>query len=225
MFDRDWETATEEQASADEIHGLTTSALREWNRTSEPATHAVPGDLSALPPGPCLSAILSTIRPSALSGHDAVTVLKAMSKLVSHNQASLYQMIEEIAHRDGPGMVKNMDANEFAAAEVAAALRLTRRSAALETDLAADLCRRRPEVLASLRIGDIDLRRARVIVKNVSHLEDTLADEVVERVLPFAHRLTTGQLAARIQRLAIEVDPESAQKKRREGVIQRRDPP
>lgn len=217
-----WATVPEEQVSTAEIERLTSDAVQQWDEASETAAHSIPAGLDQLPPGPYIAAILSSMDPARLSGHDTVTVLKALSKLVSHFQAGLYQTIEEVGHRRGPGMEKVSETVDHAAAEVAAALRLTRRSADIERGLAADLSRRRPGVLKSLRNGDIDLRRARVIVNNVSHLEDDLAEQVVECVLPIAPKLTTGQLAARIQKLVIEVDPESAQKRRRENVMHRR---
>jgi len=222
MFDTSWEKMPEELFSPEEIETLTTGARREWEQVPPHSKHSIPKGLADLAPGPYLAAILSSIDPSRLSGHDTVILLKSLARLISHFQASMYQTIDEVGHRSGPSMEKMSELSEHAAAEVAAALRLTRRSADLETGLAADLSRRRPEVLASLRNGDLDLRRARTIVANVSHLEDDLADHVVECVLPIAPRLTTGQLAARIQKLAIEIDPESAQKRRREGVMQRR---
>ena len=226
MFDTrsnpSWRTVPEELVATADIERLTGDALREWEEDPTPAEQSIPGGLDHLAPGPYVVAILSAVDPTHLSGHDTVTVLKALSRLISCFQADLYQTMEEVGHRNGPDMDKVSETVDHAQTEVAAALRLTRRAAVIETGLAADLTRRRPEVLESLRNGDIDLRRARVIVSNVSHLEDEAADEVVASILPVAPRLTTGQLAARIQRLAIEIDPESAQKRRREGVMQRR---
>ena len=72
---------------------------------------------------------------------------------------------------------------ESAAAEIAAALRLTRRAADSDLALALDLKQRLPRVWEPLAAGIIDLRRARVIVSGTAHLSEETAREVVERII------------------------------------------
>jgi hypothetical protein len=73
-----------------------------------------------------------------------------------------------------------------------------------------------------LRVGLIDLSRARVIVEHTLHLEDEVRDQVVNLALERAPGQTTGLLAARIRRLALWVAPESARKRYEEGLEERR---
>jgi hypothetical protein len=64
--------------------------------------------------------------------------------------------------------------------------------------------------LAALQAGDLDVAKAMVLVNTTSHLNPDLRAAVVERVLEAAPRLTTGQLRARLDRIVIETDPDSA---------------
>jgi hypothetical protein len=111
---------------------------------------------------------------------------------------------------------------EAAASEVRAALRLTRRAADHHLDLALALRDRLPAVLASLKAGEIDQRRATVIVNGTSHLPDDTARLVADQVLPRAGRLTTGQLRERLRKLAIEACPDTARERCEQAIDQRR---
>jgi hypothetical protein len=113
-------------------------------------------------------------------------------------------------------------AAEAAAAEIRAALRLTRRAADSELSFAMDLRQRLPRLWDRLAAGDVDLRRAKTIRYGTTHLPDGTARLVVDRVLDDAPRLTTGQLAARIRKLCIEVDPDQAKERYEQAVDERR---
>ncbi len=88
--------------------------------------------------------------------------------------------------------------------------------------MAISLRQRLPRVWSALAEGDIDPRRARIIACDTSHLDQETARQVVEEVITHAPRLTTGELAARIHRLCMEVDPEAAQERYTEAVSERR---
>jgi hypothetical protein len=92
------------------------------------------------------------------------------------------------------------------------ALRLTRRAADDELDTALTLQHRHPQLWEALATGRLDARRVKTMLWGTIHLSDAAAQMVVERVLARAGQLTTGQLAALIRRLCIEVDPEDAQR-------------
>ena len=113
-------------------------------------------------------------------------------------------------------------AESLAAAEIRAGLRWTRRAAEFELVCALGLERRLPRVWDLLAAGVIDTRRATTILDGTAHLSDEAAEMVVERVLERAGQLTTGQLAALIRRLSIEVDPEDAQHRYETAVTGRR---
>jgi hypothetical protein len=114
------------------------------------------------------------------------------------------------------------DIDEFAAEEIGAALCFTRRAADTHLGLALDLAEKLPKVGDALRLGLIDLARARVIVDGTCHFEEAEARRVADAVLEQAENLTTGQLGARIRRLALCVQPEEAAKRYESAVEQRR---
>lgn len=140
--------------------------------------------------------------------------------MAAHYAARAYDEMAEVVAVLDEGDVEG--ATEAAAAEIRAALMLTRRSADSELSFALELRRRLPSVWRSLAVGEIDVRRARTIAWGVAHLPDSAAAGVVDRVIRQAPQLTTGQLAARIRRLAIEVDPDDAQSRYEVAGEQRR---
>jgi hypothetical protein len=171
----------------------------------------VPSDLDEIPPGPELAAVLWGIDVRRISGYDRVVVLRAHQRLVSHYTAWLYEDMAAVVdaldeHNDTP----HWDAAESAAAEIRAALTLTRRSADVEVGIALELRSRLPRVHAMLASGVLDLRRARVLLSDTGHLSDAAARRVIDAVADDAPSLTTGQLRARIRRLCVEVDPDDA---------------
>lgn len=186
------------------------------------AAHVVPDDLELISPGRFLSTILSGIDRTRLSGHDTVRVLKARQRQISHEQAQLAADMVEISYRTNAEMGRADEAFEYASDEIRAALTLTRPAAESQLDFASDLYERYPQVWKALYQGHVDIRKARAIVDGVSHLNADTAGLVVEAVLNEAPDLTTGQLAARIQRLSVEVDPESARRKHQERLADRR---
>lgn len=176
--------------------------------------------LEELEPGPVTAAFLSAVDVDELSGYDRVVALTALQRLVSHLQARLMEAMAAVcdAYDDGDAPFTPAEAG---AAEIRAALHLTRRAADADVGLALEL-RRLPDVLGSLAAGRIDVRRARTIVFGVGHLPDDAARQLVESIIDDAATLTTGQLAARLRRLCLEVDPEEAQRRHEKAVEERR---
>ena len=191
------------------------SELKENHRSVFPA------GLLDREPGAELAAFLSVADPGELSGYDQVLVLQAHQKLASHFAAKAYENMAELAEI----MVEWDGELEFgldaAAMEVQAALRLTRRMAEIEIDFAHVLKHRLPAVGRSLWSGEIDVRRARVMVNGTSHLDEGHARQVVEKVISRAPQLTTGELRAKVQKLCLETEPEAA-KKRYESAVEGR---
>ena len=173
---------------------------------------SIPSDLDQVQPGPFLAAMLWTVDLNACSAHDRIVVLRAHQRMASHYQARMYDDIESVStHLE---IVDDGDielANLGTVAEVRAALRLTRRAADTEVAFALDLKRRLPTVWRALVAGDIDVRRARTIVYATSHLPELTAREVAAAIIDAAPRLTTGQLAARLRKLCIDVNPGEAE--------------
>ncbi len=151
--------------------------------------------------------------------------MQANARLVSHFQAALYADMVAVADSTSELMRDQFDLSEIedsAAMEIRAALDLTRRAAESQLEFARLVCERLPQVWVALDAGWIDTPRARVIVDQTLHLEEPLARAVAEEVLGPAGSMTTGQLRARVARLAISVDPAAAKTRYEEGLEERR---
>ena len=190
--------------------------------TDSPLYETIPAGLDSLEPGLVLAGFLASIDVSAVSDYDQIVVLKAHQRMASHYTAQTYRDMAAVTDSMGRYEVFPEHAAESAAAEIRAALRLTRRAADVELAFALDLERRFPEVAEALASGAIDQRRARVIERATVHLSDTAARGVAERVIEVAPNLTTGQLAALLRRLCIEADPDEAKKRYDQAVTDRR---
>ncbi|MCA1604301.1 MAG: DUF222 domain-containing protein, partial [Acidobacteria bacterium] len=98
----------------------------------------------------------------------------------------------------------------YAADEIRAALAWTRRAAQREYEFAQAVVARMPAVFTALDTGRICRSKAWVFTDLCAQLSAEQAEVVCARLLPKADRLTTGELAARIKKLAIALDPEWA---------------
>jgi hypothetical protein len=182
----------------------------------------IPAGLDAMEPGPILAAFLASIDVTRVSGYDRIVVLRAHQRMVSHYTASLYADTAAVVDVLDDAETKRCDAAEAAAAEVRAALHLTRRCADTEVGIALELHTRLPRVHDMLASGDLDLRRARVLLDGTSHLDDAAARRVIDQIADDATRYTTGQLRTRLQRLCIETEPDDAALRYHDAVEQRR---
>ncbi len=180
-------------------------------------------ELESLEPGVALAALLASIDEVGVSGRVRVAVLRARRRQLSHLEAGLLSDMAAIvdAVSDLEDLPQDLVFAE-AAAEVRSALALTRRAADVQVELALRLRHRLPQVAAALDAGAIDLRRARVIDDGTCHLDAERAREIADEVLDGAGRRTTGQLAATIRRLCIDVDPDDAADRYRRAVDERR---
>jgi len=183
----------------------------------------IPPGLDRMEPGPVLAGFLSAIDVAALSGHDRIVVLRAHQRMASHYAAHVYADMASVA--DYMALIDGDDsqwANESAAAEIRAALRLTRHAADTELGFALDLRRRLPRLWDRLASGEIDVRRAKTVTYGTVHLPEATAREVVDLVIDRAPQLTTGQLAALIRKLCIEADPVEAERRYDQATAERR---
>jgi len=184
----------------------------------------IPPGLDEMRPGPALAGFLASIDIERVSGYDRVVVLRALQRQVSHHQAQVYAAMASLAdHMDEVGFRDDPELSwEASATEIRAALRMTRRAAEAELDLALGLRRRLPRVWNALVRGSIDRPRAGVVLHGTDHLDEAAARRVVDAVIDDAPSLTTGQLAARLRRLCIAADPEGADRRYTEAVAGRR---
>ncbi len=171
----------------------------------------IPSGLDQMAPGPVLAAYLSSIDVGTLVGHDRVVVVRAHQRMASHHQAQVLEAIASVT--DAFGYDDPNRSAEAASLEIAAALRLTRRSAESQVALASEIIRRIPSVFERLVAGLIDLPRTRVLVEGTWHLSEPQARNVVDCVIDDVPRLTTGQLRTRLRKLCISADPEDAKQR------------
>ncbi len=180
----------------------------------------VPQDLDDWEPGPELGAFLADLDLGSVSGHDRVTVLRAIDRMAAHYVALRYEaMVAVVDAAEGCDERGRLEAAE---AEIGAALHLTRRATERELALAWDLHHRHPRILTALHSGRIDVRRARVLVDGTAHLDDPAARRVVAEIIDDAVTLTTGQLDHRLRRLCLEAQPNDAKARYDTSVEQRR---
>ncbi|MGQ0775288.1 MAG: DUF222 domain-containing protein [Pseudonocardiales bacterium] len=180
----------------------------------------LPEGLAEIAPGPQLGAALAGLELPALAGSDLVDVLQARARQLAHEQAQLLAVMAEIGWCDPyarPDEVARLaqlpDADESLvppADEIRAALAWTRNAAYREYHFAQSLLRRLPTVFTALDTGVICRSKAWLFSELCAELTDEQAQTVAERLLPKAGRLTTGELAARIKKIAIALDPDWA---------------
>ena len=164
--------------------------------------------LDEIPAGPGLATALAAIDEDALPGLGLTYVMQARSRQANHERGELLATIGRLLRYGVATAAIAKRPDEFAADEVRAALRLTRRAAKRLCELAWDLQRRLPAVLEAMRAGVLDQARGQVFSTWTAGLSAEHTDAVVAGVLPRAPELTTGELAVAIARLAIALDPE-----------------
>lgn len=186
-------------------------------------TPLIPRNLDLMEAGPVLAALLSSIDSHSLNGYDRIVVLRARQRMASHyagkvmdDMLAVADVVEEDWDSDPEG------AAHAATAEIRAALRLTRRAAGTELETAVDLKSRLPRVWEALIAGDIDPRRARTIAHRTIHLDDDICESVVDRIIEDASNLTTGEIAAKIRKLAVAAAPDESKRRYEHAVEQRR---
>ncbi len=188
------------------------------NDTLCSTTATLPGDMEAMAPGPRLATPLASIDRSKLTDHDAVRLMVARDRLVSHDQAQRAADIAEVTRRCGDDDLPG----EYAALEGGAALRLTRTAAQHEVAFAREATERLPHVGDLLGSGRVDVRRARVLADRTAHLSTESGRRVVAEVADRAGDLTTGQLRALLRKLCLVADPEGAKTRLQHAVEDRR---
>ncbi|MFP4553062.1 MAG: DUF222 domain-containing protein, partial [Actinomycetota bacterium] len=192
----------------------------------EPDRHVLPDGLEEIEPGPFLAAIVSSLDPSRLNGHDAVRLMQARARLSSHHDAGKYQAMAEVAFSP-PGDVdspvsRSSEEIEYAAAEIAAALTLTRGASEAELDRAVSLAGPLRRVLTAFSRGLIDVRKVKVFDSQLGHLPDEIVDTVLDKTLDEAGTLTMGQLQHRLSKEVMVADPDGAASSFQEGLEDRK---
>ena len=178
-----------------------------------------------LPAGPGLAAILAHDAPAGSSDWDLPGLAAGYRRLAAWAQAGELAAAAEIASRraaSNPKIGTTEDGQPAslppeAAAEVALELRMSQCGASAWTSLGCQLRWRLPATGAALSAGTIDLLRARIIAEATAVLSDEHAAQVEQRVLSRAAEQTTGQLRAAVRRAVLAVDPEGAERRRKDS--------
>jgi hypothetical protein len=181
---------------------------------------AAGGPHDTLPPGPDLASLAAaTDAGRAELGESAlIGVLCAWQRLTSWAQAGQAATLMTLVRRR-EAQAREMhrpSLAEHVSDEVAAALRLTSRSAN-QILAAANGVDRLPDVCAALKGGEIDWAKACVFVDQLTGLSDDDAREIAASLLGRAGGMTSGQLRAALTRAVLAHDPEAAERRRKEA--------
>jgi hypothetical protein len=171
------------------------------------------GPLDVMLPGSDLAWYAGQARQRGLAGlsdDELCGVMAGARKLGSWAaELELAAVTELSARRAGP----DGSPGEHVTEEIAVVLTLTRRSADGLLGLARNLSRL-PMTKALLAAGIIDRPRAAVIAERLALLSDAHAAAVEQAVLPRAPGMTTGRLAAALDRAIAAYDPQAAIRRR-----------
>ena len=170
------------------------------------------GPAADMPPDPMLATIIDTVTGedgtglAGLSDDQLVGVVAAGRRLESRGAWYVMAAIREFTARN----TSEDCVDEFAADQLAHELRLTVGSAAAQMDYACAVAGRLPHTFAALHAGTIHPVHVRIIedeTRILSAEDAARADAVLAEI---AGSLTFGKLRAAAHRLVLELDPESA---------------
>ena len=171
-----------------------------------------------MPAGPELGMRLALIDPHDVDDEQLLEVLNAEDRQLAHQQARKWRVMAEIARRDPfpnlPGGTRWRAGEVFEAAvdEIRAELVLTRRSAGDELANAVAVASM-PRVMQALSDGAIDRVRAIRFADGCTDLTGEQTEVLLDELLPDAGQRTGTELADRIQKVAIALDPAWAQRR------------
>ncbi len=137
---------------------------------------------------------------------DPVDDLRARARDAAVASARLLAAVVAVADQAKPG---------YDADEVAFALAWTQSAARSQVQFGGYLIRTLPAVYTALACGDIDVRRAWVFADVLAVIDDLVAVEIADNVLPAAGGLTTSQLRDRLRRAVLKVDPGATRRRAR----------
>jgi hypothetical protein len=179
----------------------------------------------SLPTGPGLAGWLAQARAADLEDGALAGIAASFRRLASWASAGELAAVAQIASRsartdrraevDAAGRPDRVTAD--AAGQVSLALAMSHDGATSWADLGVMLTWRLPATGAALAAGEIDVSRARMIVRMTSPLSEEAARQVEAAVLGRAGWLTLGQLHAALRRAVIKADPDGAERRRRQA--------
>ncbi|HET6686024.1 MAG TPA: DUF222 domain-containing protein, partial [Jiangellaceae bacterium] len=170
-------------------------------------------------PGPMSAAALNRMPAGALSSRELLDGVAGWEQLISWAQARQCELVAEFARRrpgpyepDEPEPGRRV--SEFAADEIAARLRVSRRAAEMKLSLALALADRLPGTADALRKGQIDVGKAKAIAELTANVAAADARAAVEdHVLRRAGDQTGPELRRSLLRAVARVDPMASVKR------------
>ena len=178
----------------------------------------LPG-VSGMLPGPGMAGELAELPLGALDEHALVEVMRAARRLTSWAESLELSAVAELDRRRTAQVGRyggwTVEMSRALCDEVAAALTLSGAAAAMRLGLASMLAGPLAETGRALAEGRIDAAKARVICDGVLGIDHEVARRVEGMVLDDAPRLTARQLAIRVRKAIIDVDPQAYERRRR----------
>jgi hypothetical protein len=192
-----------------------------------PARVALLEELQETPPGHELAALLALVDRSALDDEGLLRLAQARQRLIAHQEAQLLADLHAIARAipdqgPQPGRRDQPGKHPWAEVEVACAMRWTCPRAVDQLAFADEVIDRLPAIHQALAAGLIDMPKSLAMVHAVGLLDDDLARAIIDKVVDQAGRLTTGELRAKLRRLVLAADPQTAANRAKEDVKGRR---
>jgi hypothetical protein len=175
------------------------------------------GPAADMPPDPLLATIIDTVTGEdgkglgGLSDDQLVGVIAAGRRLESRGAWYVMAAVREFAARaaaEGPV------AAEFAADQLACELHLTVASAAAQMDYTSAVTSRLPATFAGLHAGTIHPVHVRIIAEETAVLSAADAARADAVLAEIAGSLTFGKLRSAARRLVLELDPDSAERRK-----------
>ncbi len=166
--------------------------------------HRLAAELDASLPGPALADRLAHLEPADLDDAALVELTAAWERTASWAAAEQARAVQELFRR------RRTRSDDGVADELAVRLSCTGAAAERKVALALGL-EALPEVADALARGELDVRRATVLVDDVAHLPPDVARDVTVQALPRARECTAPQLRQRLRRMELVRDPRGAQ--------------
>ncbi|GAA4923317.1 uncharacterized protein DUF222 [Actinomycetospora succinea] len=166
-------------------------------------------------PDTALAARLDQVDPTSLTGEDLAAYVRARWALHNRAEALLLAGLRELGTAQDGHTGRLASSDEFSGDEVAGVLGCSRTAASRRLDLADDLFSRLPALGAALWSGRLDEPKVRAISEGVRDLSTDHAREAVEVVLSEAAGLPVMALRERVGEVALDLDPEWAERRRR----------
>jgi hypothetical protein len=177
------------------------------------------GELAAIPPSPELATLLDDTALADVDDYQLVEVIAGWERLKAHAEARQLEAIAALTRRPvfadcaGKGEDRMAAARRSAACEVSAALRISPGQARNRVELAVELVDELSATLAGMRAGRLDGYRGRVIADETRPLEPIGRRNAEAIILRKAHRQTGPQLRAAARKVAMTVDPTTAEQR------------